>query len=76
MLNSDFDLLGYFRISIRNACIDNMRRKKLKFKVLAQLEYTRQYGKHSEMNVLMEDERIGFYFSIYHCLSDKFSNYI
>lgn len=42
MLNSDFDLLGYFRISIRNACIDNMRRKKLKFKVLAQLKYTRQ----------------------------------
>lgn len=42
MLNSDFDLLGYFRISIRIASMDNMRRKKLKFKVLAQLEYTRQ----------------------------------
>jgi RNA polymerase sigma-70 factor (ECF subfamily) len=60
LLSSEFDLLGYFRISIRNACLDHMRRKKRKFKFLAHLEDTLQYWKHPEVNVLMEDERIEF----------------
>ena len=60
ILGSDFDLLGYFRISIKNACLDHLRRKKIKIKVLSHLEDTLQYWKQPEVNELMEDERIEF----------------
>jgi RNA polymerase sigma-70 factor (ECF subfamily) len=60
ILGSDFDLLGYFRISIKNACLDHLRRKKIKIKVLSHLEDTLQYWKQPEVNDLMEDERIEF----------------
>ena len=60
VLSSDFDLLGYFRISIKNACLDHLRRKKLKIKILTHLEDTLQYWKQPEVNELMEDERIEF----------------
>ena len=60
VLSSDFDLLGYFRISIKNACLDHLRRKKIKIKILSHLEDTLQYWKQPEVNALMEDERIEF----------------
>ena len=60
ILGSDFDLLGYFRISIKNACLDHLRKKKIKIKVLSHLEDTLQYWKQPEVNELMEDERIEF----------------
>jgi RNA polymerase sigma-70 factor (ECF subfamily) len=60
ILGSEFDLLGYFRISIKNACLDHLRRKKIKIKVLSHLEDTLQYWKQPEVNELMEDERIEF----------------
>ena len=60
VLSSDFDLLGYFRISIKNACLDHLRRKKIKNKILSHLEDTLQYWKQPEVNELMEDERIEF----------------
>lgn len=60
ILGSDFDLLGYFRISIKNACLDHLRRKKIKIKVHSHLEDTLQYWKQPEVNELMEDERIEF----------------
>ena len=60
ILGSDFDFLGYFRISIKNACLDHLRRKKIKNKVLSHLEDTLQYWKQPEVNELMEDERIEF----------------
>jgi RNA polymerase sigma-70 factor (ECF subfamily) len=58
ILGSDFDFLGYFRISIKNACLDHLRRKKIKNKILSHLEDTLQYWKQPEVNALMEDERI------------------
>jgi RNA polymerase sigma-70 factor (ECF subfamily) len=60
VLSSDFDLLGYFRISIKNACLDHLRRKKMKIKILSHLEDTLQYWKQPEVNELIEDERIEF----------------
>ena len=60
ILHSEFDLLRYFRISIRNACLDHLRKKKRKIKIITQLEETLQKWKQPEVNILMEDERVEF----------------